>query len=316
MPIKYTSGKVVLSKLLNNPGFKVTTTDWIPFIGTYIYDVMFDLKTPTIFARYKQTLPVVNNAMSYPDDFESLEYLLYNEGYVPSKNGGFTRIPQDIPTGMYLNATCTLNPTDITFDNIIDGAVDIYFTKVKTETDTKTGAIIPYIPDNSDVIDAICYKLMIDLILNGYVHPKFNLDKDNKYTNVGMLYDAAIKKARNSIEPITRDMRFEMYKISNNPFKSFVNPVKIYGMVADPNVNIIDVLDSDTYRKRTYLNSSVWTVPHVFGKEPSVQTYNSDNQIIIGNVEQVSTIVDSVLTPTSVVITWDVATTGYAILTV
>jgi len=315
MPIKYTSGKAVLSQVTNK--LKVNVTDWIPYIGTYIYDVLDDLKCPLTVAHYKQTVSVVDQIAQLPGDYEYIDYITFQDAYVRSTNFGFRVIPNDIRIAVNVNVWCKLLSTGVKFDNLNNGAIDVYYSKVKTETDESSGAIIPFIPDDNNFIDACSFKILMELLINGYVHPVYNLDKNNKYTNVGMLYDAAIKKAKNSVEPITRDMAHAIHKLHTNPFKTFTDNYISRFMVLDVFDDITEILSTSTYLKKTFTApSTMWIIPHSFGKEPSVQVYDSNGVFMLGNVAHISTDVNGILTPTSVQVTFDVATTGFAILTV
>ena len=325
MPIKYTSGKAILSQVTNK--LKVKTTDWIPYIGTYIYDVLDELKCPLIASHYKQSMSVIDQVAAYPDNYESLDYITFQDGYVRSTNFGFTVIPNDIRIGLNVNVWCKLLPNGIKFDNLKNGLVTIYYTKIRTEVDPSSGAIIPFIPDDNNFIDACSFKILMELLINGYVHPTYNLTQNNKYTNVGMLYDQAIKKAKNTVEPITRDMAQAIHKIHTNPFKTFTDNYISRFMVFDLFDDITDILDTPTYKQvRFLIASTVWIIPHSFKKEPNVQEYDSNGKWMLGNITQLYTNVNGtnieVINPTSsdiptaVKITFDVPTTGVAILTV
>ena len=122
MPIKYISGKAVITQLTSRR--KVLTTDWIPSIGSYIYDVIKDINCPLISAHYKQTMPVINGVCSYPDDYERIEYITFNNAYVRSTNFGLSKIPQDVDIPLHLNLSCKLVSTGIKFDNILDQMID------------------------------------------------------------------------------------------------------------------------------------------------------------------------------------------------
>ena len=315
MPIKYTSGKEVLSQVTNK--LKVNVTDWIPYVGSYIEDVLDELNCPLTVAHYKQTISVIDQIANYPSNYESIDYITFRDGYVRSSNYGFNAIPNDIGVPVNINVYCKLLSTGIKFDNIKNGVVEVYYTNVKTETDPSSGAIIPFIPNDNNFIDACSYKVLMELILNGYVHPTYNLTSNNKYTNVGMLYDQSIKKAKNTVEPITRDMAHAIHKLHTNPFKTFTDNYVRRFMVLDMFDDITEITSTNTYLKYSISTpSTTWNISHSFGKEPSVQVYDSNGVFMLGNIVQIYTIVNGVNTPTSVQVTFDVVTTGFAILTV
>ena len=314
MPIKYVSGKAVLTKLVIN--HKVLTTEWIPNIGSYIQDVIDDVRCSHIGAHYKQVLPVIDSVVAYPDDYDSLEYMTVNDAVVRSSNFGFTKLPNDINKAIFANMTCKLSSSGIKMNGMKQGVATIYYMAPKVEYDLISGAIIPFIPSNNNFVDACAYNVLRELMVNGYVHPVYNFAPNNRFTNVVLLYEDAVKKARNAIEPLTKDARYAIHNIMNNPFRPFSNNITRSTMYDDYS-DIIDVTSTPTYLKWTTLIASTeWIIPHMFGKEPIVQSFDTFGAIMLGNVEQISSSVNGVMTPTSVKITFDTATLGFAILTV
>jgi len=314
MPIKYTSGKAVLTKLVIN--HKVLTTEWIPNIGSYIQDVLDDVKCSYVGAHYKQILPVVNGILAYPDDYDTLEYITVDNAFVRSNNYGFTRLPSDINLPVFANMTCTLSSSGIKMNGMTNGIATIYYMAPKVEYDTISGAIIPFIPDNNNFIDACAYNVLRELMVNGYVHPTFNFAPNNRFTNIVLLYEDSVKKARNAIEPLTRDARYAIHNILNNPFKPFTN--KLISLSAFDGIDdIIEIVSTATYLKFTVkIASTTWIIPHGFKTEPSVQTYDTFGKQIFGTSSNVYTSVNGINTPTAVQIIFGEAVNGFGILTV
>ena len=320
MPIKYVSGKAVLTKLVIN--HKVLTTEWIPNIGSYIDDVIDDVNCSLVGAHYKQTLPVINGVVAYPDDYNSIEYITVDGAFVRSDNYGFSKLPNDVNIPVLVNMTCTLSPSGIKMNGMTQGIATIYYMAFKTEYDDISGAIIPYIPDNKNFIEACAYNVLRELMVNGYVHPIFNFAPNNRFTNIVLLYENAVKIARNTIEPISRDARYAIHNILNNPFKPFTNNISRSTLYVDSS-DIIEVVSTPTYLKWTVNNAiAIWVIPHVFGKEPIVQAFDTFGKFMLGNVEQLTIVggvlvpVTGTLIPTVVRITFDTPTSGFAILTI
>ena len=74
----------------------------------------------------------------------------------------------------------------------------ITYRSLPIEKDCNTDKSYVLVPDHEHVKEAIRWFIMKRLLYRGYKHPVINLDSNNPYTNAGIAYDKARKKARSS----------------------------------------------------------------------------------------------------------------------
>lgn len=204
------NGDSVIGSVISK--FNIDNSDWIAKSPQWILDCLDDIRIVSDLETHESELTIVDNKILLPCDIKSLKGVVYNDTRVYAEDSldGKT----DGVTYKLLNNNYLLFNRNYTFDN---GETALLYWKGFPISDTSIYNIpFPMIPDNSDLVEAISYYILMLYLQHGYKHPVFDLNSNNMFTNPALKYYGADNKsglrlvARNSVKTLNADERYNL----------------------------------------------------------------------------------------------------------
>jgi hypothetical protein len=198
--IQYIPGNEVIARIDFN--LKLDNTNWIADMPLIIADCIADMDILPAMEYVKIDVAITDYQCVVPISLKILDRVTINGIPLKPHTANNAKVDNKIISTdhryKYSIKSGLAGASIITF-GVESGIATFYYYMPALETVNEYGIVMPKVIDNIHVIMTIQWFLMIRLLQNGYVHSIFNLDKNNPYTNVGILWEKTRKKARNSV---------------------------------------------------------------------------------------------------------------------
>lgn len=205
MVYELTSIKEVIARLYSD--FNVDYAGWIPSSGLWIADGLDALGIYMTLEKARQEDTVENYRAKVPcntDTLLAIEYCgcrLIRNGMAIAKTG-----PCDAPDRYHATARYDINGGFIntTFEK---GDIVFHFLRLPVEQEKDTGLIVPLIPKDSIVINALAWRILWKMCATGYKHPVYKLGASRAHLDPYHMWQASIPEASQSIGTLDEDER-------------------------------------------------------------------------------------------------------------
>jgi hypothetical protein len=183
MVYKEVNGEQVLARTIST--FNIDNSDWIAKSPKWIDECLKDLKLISELEIRYEDCTIVDNKFLLPCDSDSVQAIEYNETYVDLTDT-ITGKNSDYLSMQFVNNNYGLLNLNLTFDE--GETVRVYYKGVNLKASKLYNILIPNVPDNDDVFEAMSYFILIRYLQNGYTHPIYNLNSNSHVTNPFLLY--------------------------------------------------------------------------------------------------------------------------------
>lgn len=224
---RYISGKEIIARVSND--FTIDNSQWIYSAPLWIADALAQLKIPMSLQYTTKEIEVVDYKFEIPVDIRLIIAVEYN-GYRLKRLGIFNNMsPEALANRGYdSNEGYELVGNGWCTTTFKEGTLILHYRIPPTEYDKFTGMLIPKVPDDTYVIEAINWYIILHVLYKGFQHPVFNLNSNNEFTNAGMQWEKNKKRARNSVNVIDADEREEISLL----FRKFIQNYNSWDSVA------------------------------------------------------------------------------------
>jgi hypothetical protein len=203
---KYISGKELIARVSNS--FTIDNSQWIYSAPLWIADGLAQLKIPMTLCYTTKSDTVTAYKCELPCDLKLLIAVEYNSTRLP-RLGVFNNMNASNLADRGYNETegyevVGNNWITTTFE---EGDIIFHYRSIPIEYDKVNDRVIPQIPDDAYVIEALQWFIILKLLYKGFKHPVFDLSTSNEFTNPGIQWEKNKKRARNSVNIIDADER-------------------------------------------------------------------------------------------------------------
>jgi len=195
------NSSIVITSVIER--FNITDSDWIPRSNSIINKCLSDLKITKYLEKQSIDLPVTEYKFELPCDLKSVKCVSI-DGERIEKSTSLVGINESgILTYELLNNNFGILLTDDS--RYKECTITLEYKGFTMELDTDYNLYFPIIPDNQDVIEAMSFYILINILQRGYKHSVYSLESNSPVTNPHYIYygvnnkSGLRKKARLSI---------------------------------------------------------------------------------------------------------------------
>ena len=98
--------------------------------------------------------------------------------------------------------------------NSTDGVIEILCGRIPYRFDEGLDQLFPLIPDDENLINAITFTCLTNILMRGYKHAILNLTSNNEFTNPGLAAKKYIPMARNSCNTLSISAKRTLSKLT------------------------------------------------------------------------------------------------------
>jgi hypothetical protein len=209
---KYISGKELIGRVSDS--FTLDNSQWIFSAPLWIADGIAQLKIPCTLEYTATQATVSAYKCELPCNLKLLIAVEYN-GKRLKRLGAFNNMSTNT---MATRGYSDSDSYEIVGNNWItttfeEGDIVFHYRIPPVEYDKFNDIIIPKVPDDAYVIEALQWFIILKLLYKGFKHPVFSLDGNNEFTNPGIQWEKNKKRARNSVNIIDADERENISKL-------------------------------------------------------------------------------------------------------
>lgn len=265
---KYIKGKELIARAIDS--FTIDNTQWVYSAPLWIADALAQLKIIQTYQYTNTVASVVGHRCELPCNLQLLiaveykGYRLRRLGKINTKSSSVLSELGYMPNEGY--EVVGDNWITTTFD---EGDIVFHYKALAVDYDTTKNIMIPKVPDDPYVIEAVKWYLIQQLLFKGFKHPVFDLNSNNEFTNPGLQWEKNKKRARNSVNIIDADTRREMSILS----RTFIYN---YNFHSEQILGSSNSLQGSSYNPPTIINSVANGV------------VTNDNTELINNVNEVA----------------------------
>lgn len=209
--------------------FNISESDWIPRVAAWVIDALSQLKILPM-EKKRRELEVSDRIAQFPCMITTHELKVYDKYGNEIANGSEdkccdVRTAYNSPTGG--QDASTIGVTDVNADKgydstmlvsmVTDNSHKFYLQGNNIELNFNTDKIIvesyevatyhdeyydcdvPYIYDNGDLLEALCWYVLFKYLSRGSSHPVYSLKSPSPYTNPFAQWSLLKSKARTSV---------------------------------------------------------------------------------------------------------------------
>lgn len=221
--ITYISGNELIARIDNE--LSIDTTDWIAKAPLWIADCLAELDLLEALEPVKVNVNIVNYQCIAPINLKVLDRIVVNNiPLVPHKAiNGFTA---EDAAAINSATKYSVRPDSSSLNTIIQfgvqtGVATFYYKIPAVEAVDSYKVIMPKVPNDIHVINAVKWFIMVKLLQRGYVHPVFNLRENNPFTNPALAWQEETFKARNSVSTMDQGERRVISEMTREFIKNY-----------------------------------------------------------------------------------------------
>jgi len=198
MVTTYLNGKTCIGRVydrfpVNHHGWEVRAAYWISQ-GLKKMDIPLILEPVTVAAT------LVEFKTRIPDKTAYIRGVSWNSYRIPRLGSRINADPTlDLSNLGDSEYWYNIDTNGYIVSNLEDEDITLYIYKYIDDFDAETNAYYPRVPDNEEVLEALDWYILLRMIQRGHEVKGFSLTNNNEYTNPGIAFDQAMKRARNSV---------------------------------------------------------------------------------------------------------------------
>jgi len=216
--VTFTSGAEVIGRIEHD--LQLDNSDWIAKAPLWIADIIADMDILPSMDDVKVSVSIVDYQCLIPINLKMLTRLVVNGIPLTPHLASNQKFAADSADINHATKYSVLNNTYITF-GVETGTADFYYKIPAVEVVDEYKVVMPKVIDNIHVFESIKWGILVKMIHQGYKHPIFSLNNNNPYTNPAMLYDKAVKRARNDIGTMDQSERRVFSELTREFIKNY-----------------------------------------------------------------------------------------------
>lgn len=259
---KYIKGKELLGRVAVD--FTIDTSQWIHSAPLWIADALAQLKIINTFQYATKEVDVVGHRCELPCNLKLLIAVEY-DGRRLRRLGVFNNMSADslLDRGYSVEEGYELVGDNWITTTFEEGTIIYHYRVPAADYDKVNDVLIPKIPDDPYVIEALKWYIILHLLYKGFKHPVFDLNSNNEFTNPGLQWEKNKKRARNSVNIIDADEREQISLL----FRKFLQDYSSYDQVffagegtGGSNYGELTLMESVTCNSSTTIVNNVTTM--------------------------------------------------------
>lgn len=223
MVTTYISGKELIGRIDNE--LSIDTTDWIAKAPLWIADCLAELDILPSLEPVKVNVTITNYQCIVPINLKLLDRVVVNN--IPLKPHVAANVHTAEDAAAINHATrYSIRSDNTTLNTIMEfgvetGTATFYYHIPAVEPIDDYKIVMPKVPNDIFVINAVKWFIMVKLLQRGYVHPIFNLKENNPFTNPGIAWNNAKFEARNSVSTMDQNERRVISEMTREFIKNY-----------------------------------------------------------------------------------------------
>lgn len=203
------SGNQVIARIEND--LSIDNSNWLTKAPLWIADALAEMNLVQAFELNRIELDIIDYQVLLPLNIKLLDRITIN-GVVLTEHVALNPKQKPDISNIHNHLKYAINNAYAVF-GIETGKAVFYYRVPSVAVANDYGIVVPNVPDNIFVFQAIKWYILVKLLQDGYVHPIFNLRENNIYTNPGLAWDVTMKKAKNSVGTLSYAERENVSKL-------------------------------------------------------------------------------------------------------
>ena len=199
------NSKIIIARIFDS--YNLDYTGFVPRVPAWLYQALRFIRVSDQLNASIVIGTVVDYKCAIPAETYELVAVSYNGFRLPR----IDVLNENVSTDM-INLTHPMYKYQLDNNgNIITtfatGTIKFYIKSFPSELDTNTGLYFPLIADNEDLFDALEKYVLLKIIQRGHNINGLSLRENNEFTNPGIAWKIAKKRATNSLMSFDNDDR-------------------------------------------------------------------------------------------------------------
>jgi len=193
----YIPGKTCIASVYDR--FPVNHNGWEVRAARWISQALREMSIPLTLERTTVPAEMLEFKCKIPDKTAYIRGMSWN--YYRIKRLGHrinVDVDQDLPILYDSEYWYDITTDGYITSNLEEGDIKLYIYKYLDDFDQETNVFYPRVPDNEEVLNAIDWYILKRMLERGHVIKGYSLSDNNEFTNPGIAFNLAKKKARNS----------------------------------------------------------------------------------------------------------------------
>ena len=285
MIYKKINSKVVISRILDT--YNLDAESFVSRVPNWIYNAMRSMRIranliPAVVVSY-----VNDYKCPIPDNTIELEAVTYNGFRLPRIDRINEQTNDDMGELYHPTLKYQLDNNGYIITTFTNDKIRFYIRTFPTELDDVSRLMFPLIPDNEDLLTALEWFILKQLLYRRYNLIGLSLRDNNPFTNPAIAWEKHKKIARNSLASLDDD---EREQISIMIRSLITNYNRYYDSFSNDSVfikNNIYVATAQVFVYVQEIPALIWNINHNLNGYPDIELVSITGIVIYANIQYI-----------------------------